>query len=65
MGFRSGCGDSVMTQIAQQLAEDSDAALEARLSQIEPIMVLSTSILIGVILLSVMLPLLHIMSAIG
>ena len=65
MGIRSGCGDTVMTQIAQQLAEDGDAALEGRLSQIEPVMVLSTSILIGIILLSVMLPLLHIMSAIG
>lgn len=65
MGIRSGCGDTVMTQIAQQLAEDSDAALEAQLSRIEPVMVLTTSILIGIILLSVMLPLLHIMSAIG
>ena len=65
MGIRSGCSDTVMAQIARQLSEDSDAALEARLSQIEPVMVLSTSILIGIILLSVMLPLLHIMSAIG
>ncbi len=65
MGHRSGCGDQVMEQIALQLSEDSDAALEARLAMIEPIMVLSTSLLIGVILLSVMLPLLHIMSAIG
>lgn len=65
MGIRSGCGDQVMNQIAEQLAEESDAALEARLGQIEPIMVLSTSILIGIILLSVMLPLLHIMTSMG
>ena len=65
IALRSGCGDSVLSQIAELLAEDSDVALEARLSRIEPAMVLSTSILIGIILLSVMLPLLHIMSAIG
>ena len=65
LGMRSGCQDSVMAQIAERLSEEGDAALEARMSQIEPVLVVVTSILVGAILLSVMLPLMHIMTAIG
>lgn len=65
IGMRSGCQDSVMPQIAERLAEEGDEALEHRMSQIEPAMVVTASVLVGVILLSVMLPLMHIMAAIG
>ena len=62
---RSGAGDSAMEKIAASLAEDSESALEERVSRVEPALVLVCSILVGLILLSVMLPLMHIMSAIG
>lgn len=65
LGMRSGGGDTAMEQIARRLSEDSELALEAQVGRIEPALVLVTSLLVGVILLSVMLPLMHIMSAIG
>ena len=65
LGLRSGCGETVMSQIAVQLEEDADDALEAALGRIEPTLVLATSVLVGMILLAVMLPLLDIMATIG
>lgn len=65
LGVRSGCHDSVMAQIAERLSEEGDAALEARMNQIEPALVVIASVLVGAILLSVMLPLMNIMTAIG
>lgn len=65
LGIRSGSGDSVMVQIAQRLSQEGEDALEARMGQIEPTLVVISSILVGLILLAVMLPLMHIMSAIG
>ncbi len=65
LGQRSGTGDAAMEKIADDLSEESEAALEERVSRVEPALVLVCSILVGLILLSVMLPLMHIMSAIG
>ena len=65
LGQRSGTGDSAMEKIAQDLGEESEAALENAVSRVEPALVLICSLLVGLILLSVMLPLMHIMSAIG
>ena len=65
LGQRSGTGDAAMEKIAANLSEESEAALEDRVSRVEPALVLVCSILVGMILLSVMLPLMHIMSAIG
>lgn len=62
---RSGQVDAMMAHIAQRQAEEADEALEQRASRVEPALVLAASALVGVILLSVMLPLMHIMSAIG
>lgn len=62
---RSGSADVSMDHIARQLLEDSEAALEQWAGRIEPALVLIASALVGLILLSVMLPLMHIMSAIG
>ena len=63
--MKSGCTENVMQQIAQDSEDEADQALEAALGRIEPAMVLMCSILVGMILLSVMLPLLDIMAAIG
>ena len=65
LGLRSGNGDEVMEDIARRLSDDADQALERRVAQVEPALVLATSLLVGTILLSVMLPLMNIMTAIG
>jgi type IV pilus assembly protein PilC len=65
LGIRSGSGDSVMQEIARRLEEESGTAIEEKVGRVEPSLVIATSILVGVILLSVMLPLMHILAAIG
>lgn len=64
-GVRSGCAENVMEQTAQRLLEDSQAQVEALVSRIEPALVVVCCVMVGAILLSVMLPLMHIMSTIG
>lgn len=65
MGLRGGNGDRVMEEIARRLAQQAEDAVEDTVSKIEPAMVLIASLLVGLILLSVMLPLMNIMSTIG
>ena len=65
MVFRSGSIDSVMAEVARRSAEQVDDQLEAMLNRVEPTLVIILSTLVGLILLSVMLPLMSIMSAIG
>ena len=64
-GIRGGNGESAMDKIAARLMEQSAQAVEERISRIEPTLVVITSVMVGIILLSVMLPLIHIMNAIG
>lgn len=64
-GIRSGCGEKVMEQTAQHLLEDSEAQIEELVGKIEPALVVVCCVMVGVILLSVMLPLMHIMTTIG
>jgi type IV pilus assembly protein PilC len=47
------------------MMEDAETSLDSLVSGVEPAMVLLASALVGVILLSVMLPLMDIMSTIG
>lgn len=65
LGLKSGSGERSMEKIAGDMAENSEAALEEAVSRVEPALVLVCSSLVGLILLSVMLPLMHIISAIG
>lgn len=65
LGMKGGNGDNAMEEIARRLADEANQDLERKVGHIEPAMVLTTSILVGVILLSVMLPLMNIMSVIG
>ncbi len=65
LGMQSGSGDTVMQQIARRLSDEADQALARKVAQVEPTLVLVTSLLVGAILLSVMLPLMNIMAAIG
>lgn len=65
LGLRSGDGDTVMAELSRRLSEDAQQALEDQISRVEPTLVIATSLLVGLILLSVMLPLMDIMAAIG
>ena len=65
LGQRGGAGDISMAKIARDLTEEGEAALDTLTSRVEPALVLVCSLLVGLILLSVMLPLMNIMAAIG
>ena len=65
IGFRTGKADAVMSQLAEHYQQEADVAVSRTVSMIEPTLVAIFSILIGFILLSVMLPLMGIMSSIG
>ena len=65
LGLRQGSGDRIMADIADRLMVQADERLEAAVARVEPAMVLLASVLVGTILLSVMLPLMNIMAAIG
>ncbi len=64
-GVRSGRSESVMESIAEDLANRSQERLYGLMSKVEPAMVVIACTLIGTVLLSVMLPLMHIMTTIG
>ena len=65
LGQRSGSVDVSMEKIANDLTEEGETALDELVSRVEPTLVLVCSVLVGLILLSVMLPLMNIMAAIG
>lgn len=65
LGLQAGTGDTTTEEIARRLDEDAREALESKVSRIEPALVLVTSLLVGAILLSVMLPLMNIMKVMG
>lgn len=65
LSLHSGRGDTVMADIARRQLEQAEAALADALGKIEPALVLSASLLVGTVLLSVMLPLVNILSVLG
>jgi type IV pilus assembly protein PilC len=64
-GLRSGQADKVMVEIARHSLDDSQSALEQLAAKLEPTMMIIACVLVGAVLLSVMLPLMRIMTAIG
>lgn len=65
VGFKTGSVDTVMQKIAERYEEEIDTQIGNIISVIEPTLVAVLSIIVGMILLSVMLPLMGIMSSIG
>lgn len=65
MGYRSGNIDSVMQEIAERMDEALSEEIDSILGRVEPALVMGLSVLTGLILMSVMLPLMNIMAAIG
>lgn len=64
LGFKSGNLDNVMEQIADDYEKEVDERLDNLISIIEPTMVAILCVIVGLILLSAMLPLLGVMSSI-
>ena len=54
-----------MRKVADQYEEEADTAIQNTLSVLEPTLVAILAVVVGIILLSVMLPLVGIMSGIG
>ena len=65
VGFTSGSVDVVMKQIAEHYENATEKQLRRMVAIIEPTLVIVLSLIVGVILLSVLLPLMGIMSSIG
>ena len=65
VGMRTGSVDQVMSKIAGEYEEDVVQSLQQKVSVIEPTLVAVLSVLVGMILISVMLPLMNIMSSLG
>lgn len=65
VGNRSGSGDAMLNDISQRMTQQSQEHLERTVGKLEPAMVAVACVLIGIVLLSVMLPLVNIMAAIG
>lgn len=64
IGAKTGSMDQVMEQIADLCQDDIDTRMNNMLAVLEPTLVILLSLIVGVILLSVMLPLMGIMSGI-
>ena len=65
IGTRSGALDQVMEDIARQCNDETDAKIQHLLAILEPTLVAILAVIVGVILLSVMLPLMGIMANLG
>lgn len=64
IGSKTGAMDQVMNQIASLYQDEIDTRMNNALAILEPTLVIVLSLIVGVILLSVMLPLMGIMSGI-
>ena len=65
IGMKTGAADTVMEEIARRAEENVSAGIERSIGKVEPALVIVMSLLVGLVLLSVMLPLMDIMSSIG
>ena len=64
VGIRTGNGDTVMEEIARRCEQEVAEETEAVLSRVEPAIVILMTLLVAAILMSVMIPLMSIMSTI-
>lgn len=65
IGVRTGDVDEILKKIGHLYEEDTDKRLQSFISVIEPTLVIILSLIVGLILLSVILPLLGVMSSLG
>ena len=64
-GQKGGASELAMQEIARRMTESANASLDDAVSRVEPAIVTISSVLVGIMLMAVMLPLVNIMSAIG
>jgi type IV pilus assembly protein PilC len=64
-GFRSGITERAMNEVSRLCEEDSDAMLFRMVNRVEPALIVVLALSVGLVLLSVMLPLIGMMTAIG
>jgi type IV pilus assembly protein PilC len=65
VGFKTGSMDVAMKQIAERFEHETQRKIYSFISILEPTLVIILSIIVGMILLSVILPLMGIMTTIG
>lgn len=65
VAFRAGSVDTIMKKIADNYERETDSKINAIISVLEPTLVIILSVIVGLILLSVILPLMGIMTSIG
>jgi type IV pilus assembly protein PilC len=65
VGSRSGKLDEVLDKLSRAYEDEVDRLIESKIARFEPTMVIILAITVGLILLSVMMPLVGIMAAIG
>ena len=65
VGTRSGRLDSVMEEISSDYEQEADTSIDNMIARFEPTMVAVLAVAVGLVLLSVMLPLAGVLSAIG
>ena len=64
IGQKTGSMDQVMKQVSDMYQEEIDTRICNTLAVLEPSLIIGLSLIVGIILLSVMLPLMGIMSGI-
>ncbi len=65
VGFKSGKVDVILSKIADNYEKNTDKKIQNLISILEPTLVIILSLIVGLILLSVILPLMGIMASIG
>lgn len=65
VGFKTGSIDTVMQKIADQYDRETEQKIRSNISILEPTLVIILSLIVGMVLLSVIFPLMGIMSSIG
>ncbi|MFR5733586.1 MAG: type II secretion system F family protein [Clostridium sp.] len=65
VGVRSGKMDEVLQEISDDYEQQADASIDAMVARLEPTLVAVLAVAVGLILLSVMLPLAGILARVG
>lgn len=65
VGVKTGSLDSTLEEISRRSEEEASAALQKTVSKVEPAVVIILCVVVGVLLLSVMFPLVGIMNSLG
>jgi len=65
IGLKSGNAETALKNISEKYFNESENKISEMVSSVEPVLVITLSVMVGLILLMVMMPLLGIMSALG